>query len=65
VELKYTYTMDDGFYVGHLDDYPEFATQGEDLEDFEKNLLDIYEMVRDGTLEAKQHKGVLNVKAAG
>jgi predicted RNase H-like HicB family nuclease len=46
MELKYTYAMDDGFYVGHLDDYPEYTTQGEDIEDFEKNLLDIYEMAQ-------------------
>jgi hypothetical protein len=52
-------------YITIPEDYPEYATQGEDLEDFEKNLLDIYEMIQDGTLEVKEHKGVLIVKAAG
>jgi predicted RNase H-like HicB family nuclease len=65
VELKYTYIIDDEFYVGHLDDYPEYTTQGENLEDFEQNLLDIYEMIQDGTLEVKEHKGILQIKAAG
>jgi predicted RNase H-like HicB family nuclease len=65
VELKYTYIIDDEFYVGRLDDYPEYTTQGENLEDFEQNLLDIYEMIRDGTLEVKERKGILHVKAAG
>jgi predicted RNase H-like HicB family nuclease len=65
MELKYSYTIDDGFYVGYLDDYPEYTTQGEDLSDFEQNLLDIYEMTQDGTLETskrtKKHKGILQV----
>jgi predicted RNase H-like HicB family nuclease len=53
--------MDDGFYVGHLDNYPEFTTQGESLEDFEAALREIYGWIVDGTLEAKEHKGVLEV----
>jgi predicted RNase H-like HicB family nuclease len=60
-ELKYTYIIDDGYYVGHLDDYPQFTTQGENLEDFEKSLREIYGWIIDGTLEAKEHKGVLEV----
>ena len=58
MELKYTYEMDGGFYVGYLDEYPEHPTQGESLEDFEENLLDIYSMIKAGALEVKKH-GVL------
>jgi hypothetical protein len=50
--LKYTYELDGDFFVGHRDDYPEYPTQGENLKDFEKNLLDIYDMIQKGTLEA-------------
>ena len=60
MELKYTYEMDGSFYVGYLDDYPEHPTQGETLKDFEENLLDIYNMIKDGTLEARKH-GVLEL----
>ena len=58
MELKYTYEIDGNFFVGYLDDYPEHPTQGETLEDFEANLYDIYNMIREGTLEVKKH-GVL------
>ena len=61
MDLKYTYEMDDGFFVGYLDDYPEYPTQGENLKDFEENLLDIYEMIQDGTLEVSQKHGVLEI----
>jgi hypothetical protein len=59
--LKYTYEMDGDFFVGHLDDYPEYPTQGENLKDFEENLLDIYNMIQEGTLEANQKHGILEV----
>jgi len=54
MELKYTYEMDGSFYVGYLDDYPEHPTQGETLKDFEENLLDIYNLINDGTLQARK-----------
>ena len=60
MKLKYTYEMDSGFFVGYLDEYPEHPTQGETLKEFEENLLDIYDMVQDGTLEARKH-GVLEL----
>jgi hypothetical protein len=28
MELKYMYTIGDGFCAGRLDDYPEYVTQG-------------------------------------
>ncbi|OIP97503.1 MAG: hypothetical protein AUK55_04395 [Syntrophobacteraceae bacterium CG2_30_61_12] len=31
----------DGFWVGHLEAYPDYLTQGETLEDLKENLKDI------------------------
>ena len=61
MKLPYTYEMDGDFYVGYLDDYPEFPTQGENLQDFEEHLLDIYEMIQDGTLEVSEKHGFLKI----
>jgi predicted RNase H-like HicB family nuclease len=61
MRLTYTYTVDDGFFVGHLDDYPEYTTQGENREDFENALREIYAWITDGTLTVKNHKGILEV----
>ena len=62
MKLKYTYEMDGSYYVGYLDDYPEHPTQGENLKDFEDNLLDIYQMIQNGELETKKH-GILEIAA--
>ena len=61
MKLSYTYEMDGTFFVGHLDDYPEYPTQGEDLQDFEENLLDIYRMIQAGELDARKKHGALEV----
>ncbi|MDR1987123.1 MAG: hypothetical protein LBP88_09180 [Treponema sp.] len=61
MKRTYPYILEDGFYVGHLDDYPEYTTQGENLEDFEDALREIYGWISDGTLEVTEHTGVLAV----
>jgi predicted RNase H-like HicB family nuclease len=60
MELSYTFQKGENFFVGHLDDYPEYPTQGEDIQDLEEHLKDIYNMIQDGTLESKQH-GILQI----
>ena len=60
MKLKYTYEIEDDFYIGYLDDYPEHPTQGESLKDLEENLLDIYKMIQSGELEIKKY-GVLEI----
>jgi hypothetical protein len=61
MKLGYTYTQEEKFLVGHLDDYPEYPTQGTDIKDLEAGLLEIYNWIQDGTLEVKERKGVLEV----
>jgi hypothetical protein len=61
VKLKYTYKQDGKFLIGRLDEYPEYPTQAFDIQELEANLLDIYEMIRQGELEAGTQHGVLEV----
>jgi hypothetical protein len=61
MKISYTYTQEEKFLVGYLDDYPEYPTQGTDIKDLEAGLLEIYNWIQDGTLEVKEHKGVLEV----
>jgi len=43
MELQYTYWQEnDGWYLGFLNDYPEYWTQGQSIEELEEMLLDIY-----------------------
>ena len=53
MELTYTYEKGERYLVGHLDHYPEYPTQGEDIQDLEEHLKEIYNWIQDGTLERK------------
>jgi hypothetical protein len=46
MELNYTYWKDGGWFVGHLDDYPDYTTQGETLAEFEDMLRSIYDDIQ-------------------
>ena len=60
MELPYTYEKGEKYLVGHFDAYPEYPTQGEDINDLEEHLREIYSLIQDGTLETKYH-GVLKI----
>jgi predicted RNase H-like HicB family nuclease len=40
--IKFVYWQDGTFWLGYLQDYPDFMTQGETLEELQENLKDIY-----------------------
>ena len=61
MELKYTFKQDGKFFIGRLDEFPEYPTQAFDIPELEANLLDIYEMIQRGELEAETQHGVLEV----
>ena len=57
MELKYSWWEEDGFYLGYIDEYPQYPTQGESMEDLENGLKEIYGWIKDGTLTIKEQKG--------
>jgi len=61
MQIKYTYKQDGKFLIGHLDEYPEYPTQAFSIDELEVNLQDIYEMIKNGTLEAHNKHGVMEI----
>lgn len=39
---KYIYWQDEDVWLGYLEEYPDYWTQGETIEELEENLRDIY-----------------------
>ena len=39
---KYVYWKDDNMWIGYFEEYPDYMTQGETLEELKDNLRDIY-----------------------
>jgi len=51
--LKYTYWQDDEMWLGYLEDYPDYMTQGETKEELQENIKDIYQELINGTIPSE------------
>ena len=40
--VKYVYWEEDGAWLGYLQDYPDYRTQGETLDHLKEHLRDLY-----------------------
>ncbi len=47
---KYVYWQDDNMWLGYLEEYPDYRTQGESLEELKENLKDIYKELTSGSV---------------
>jgi predicted RNase H-like HicB family nuclease len=46
---RFIYYEEDGVFVGWLEEYPDYRTQGETMDELRANLLDLYhELTSDG-----------------
>lgn len=48
--IKYIHWEEDGAWVGYLQDYPDYWTQGTTLEDLQAHLRDLYQDLTDGQI---------------
>ncbi|MEP7212711.1 MAG: type II toxin-antitoxin system HicB family antitoxin [Acidobacteriota bacterium] len=39
--LEYTFWKDEAFFIGHLNEYPDYETQGTSKEELVENLKDL------------------------
>lgn len=46
----FTYWQDGAFWVGYLDEFPDYATQGTSLEDLKEHLADLYRELASGSI---------------
>ncbi|MBC1222405.1 type II toxin-antitoxin system HicB family antitoxin [Nostoc sp. UCD121] len=48
---KYIYWQDDDMWLGYLEEYPDYWTQGKTEEELKENLLDIYSELTSGNIQ--------------
>jgi len=48
--IKYIYWQDEDMWLGYLEEYPDYWTQGETIEELEENLRDIYQELTSGSI---------------
>lgn len=48
--LKYVYWQEEHTWLGYLEEFPDYITQGENLEELQENLKDIYAELTSGNI---------------
>lgn len=48
--LKFVYYQENDMWIGWLEDYPDYHTQGISLEELKENLKDIYQELSTGKI---------------
>jgi len=59
--LAFTYWEDSGQWIGYLDEYPDYLTQGESLEDLKDHLIDLHKDFISGEIPAIRHHAELEL----
>jgi len=52
---RFVYYQEDDMWIGYLDEYPDYRTQGCTLEELKENLKDIYEELESGRIPCVRH----------
>ena len=58
---RYVYWQDGEMWLGYLDEFPDYMTQGETLEELQKNLRDIYDDLTGGKIPGVRHAAELPI----
>ena len=60
-KMKYIYWQDDSMWLGYLEEYPDYMTQGESIEELEDNLKDIFQELTSGHVPCVRRVAELQV----
>ncbi len=58
---KFLYYQDEDMFIGWLEEFPDYKTQGETLDELKENLKDIYEDMTSNRIHNVLHVGELCV----
>ena len=61
IPVLYRYYQEESGWIGWLENYPDYRTQGETLAELEENLRDIYNELTEGALPAVLYSGELAI----
>ena len=59
--IKYIYWQDGDMWLGYLEEFPDYMTQGATQEELQENLRDIYEELTSGRIPGVRRVAELQV----
>lgn len=60
-QLGFTYWQDGDDWLGYLDEFPDYMTQGSSLEDLREHLVDLYRELTSGAIPNVRRHSILDV----
>ncbi len=57
--LKYTYWQDEDMWLGYLDEYNDYMTQGQTMDELKENIIDIYKELTNDQIHAVRYHAEL------
>jgi predicted RNase H-like HicB family nuclease len=61
MKINIVYKEEKGLFVGHIQEYPDYESQGETLDELRNNLIEIYNDIRKGLVPDAEPFHVLEV----
>ena len=61
MKINIVYKEEKGWFVGHIQEYPDYEIQGKTLEELRDNLLEIYNDIRKGLVTDARPFQILEV----
>ena len=61
LEEKYTFWKDKEMWLGYLERFPDYWTQGESLEELQENLKDMFHELTGDQLPVPRQTGILKI----
>lgn len=58
---KYVYWQEGAMWIGYFEEYPDYMTQGESMEELKEHLRDIYKELTSGTIPHVRRSAELEV----
>jgi predicted RNase H-like HicB family nuclease len=58
---KFIYYEDGGMFVGWLEEYPDYRTQGQTMDELRENLLELHKDVTSGQIPCVRKVGELSI----
>ncbi len=58
---RFVYWQDENMWLGYFEEYPDYKTQGESLDELKENLKDIYHELNSGNIPCVHKVAELDV----
>ena len=59
--VRYIYWQDEGMWLGYLEEYPDYMTQGETVDELQENLKDLYDELTSGRIPGVRRVAELRI----